>query len=369
VPRAVEDPLLELRGISKSYGTFEAVKNVNIAVAEGQFLTLLGASGSGKTTTLRLIAGLEMPTSGSVRFAGADITDVPPSHRDMRLVFQDFALFPNLSVYDNVAFGLRLKIARARFARGEIDQRVKRYVELVHLGDHLHKMPHQLSGGQKQRVALARALATEPRMVLFDEPLGSLDASLRKAMQVELKRMHRDLGRTFIYVTHDQDEAMTMSDVVAVMQNAQLLQLASPEDIYRKPSCAAVARFIGAANILAGRVEAAGAGESMIRLRDGSAVRASTQDPGFDVGASVHVMMRAEHFVFDRAQAGADVNWLSGRVLERLFLGRSVEYQVRIGRSEETLSLLDQRQQAAHVGRDSALEFGIHPADVRILAV
>ncbi|HTV95805.1 MAG TPA: ABC transporter ATP-binding protein [Steroidobacteraceae bacterium] len=362
------NPVLELRHLSKSFGQFEAVRDVSLSVAEGEFLTLLGASGSGKTTTLRLIAGLEMPTSGTIHFAGADITDVPPTHRDMRLVFQDFALFPNLSVYDNVAFGLRLKISRARFPRGEIDQRVKRYVELVHLGDQLHKMPHQLSGGQKQRVALARALVTEPRVVLFDEPLGSLDASLRKAMQVEIKRMHRDLGRTFIYVTHDQDEAMTMSDKVAVMQHSQLLQLATPEEIYRHPSSAAVARFIGAANILDGEVETASAGESLIRLQGGGALRAATPPGGLGAGARVQVMMRAEHFVFDRADAGPDINWLSGRVMERLFLGRSMEYQVRIGHSQETISLLDQRQQSVPVARDGALEFGIHPGDVRVLA-
>ena len=247
----------------------------------GQFLTLLGASGSGKTTTLRLIAGLETPTSGTIHFAGHDITDVPPTHRDMRMVFQDFALFPNLSAYDNVAFGLRLRIARQRVARHEIDQRVRRYLDLVHLGEHAAKMPHQLSGGQKQRVALARALATEPSVVLFDEPLGSLDANLRKAMQVELKRMHRELGRTFVYVTHDQDEALTMSDRIAVMQNSRA---PAARQSRKRSICgrtaAAVARFIGAANIVSGTIESVDAHVVQVRLGGGSTVCAAASEHG-----------------------------------------------------------------------------------------
>jgi ABC-type Fe3+/spermidine/putrescine transport system ATPase subunit len=360
-------PILELSEVSKSFGDFAAVVDLSLSVAEGHFLTLLGASGSGKTTTLRLIAGLETPTSGTIAFAGTDITDLPPTHRDMRMVFQDFALFPNLSVYDNVAFGLRLKRARSRFDRAGIDERVRRYVDLVHLGEHLGKMPHQLSGGQKQRVALARALVTEPRVVLFDEPLGSLDASLRKAMQVELKRLHRELGRTFVYVTHDQDEAMTMSDKVAVMQNARLLQLASPEEIYRTPACTAVARFIGAANVLGGSVEAAAPGAPQIRLRDGSVIRAAPPAAALDRGAAAWVMMRAEHFVIDRRRGTGDENWLSGRIVERLFLGRSVEYQVRLGQSEDVVSVLDQGQDGPLHERGGPLEFGIRPSDVRVL--
>jgi ABC-type Fe3+/spermidine/putrescine transport system ATPase subunit len=341
---------------------------VSFQIAEGQFLTLLGSSGSGKTTTLRLLAGLDTPTSGTIHFAGQDITDVPPTHRDMRMVFQDFALFPNLSVYDNVAFGLRLKIARHRFAKHELGQRVERYVDLVHLGEHLHKMPHQLSGGQKQRVALARALVTEPKVVLFDEPLGSLDANLRKAMQLELKRMHRELGRTFVYVTHDQDEALTMSDRIAVMQNSKLLQIGTPEEIYLRPASAAVARFIGAANILSGVVEAVEAGQGVIRLGDGSAVRALTGDETLVIGKPVQLMMRAEHFIFDRLRAEPEVSWLKGRVIERLFLGRSVEYQVMLGDSGDLLTLLDQGRELPAAAREGTVEFGISPAHVRLLS-
>jgi len=342
---------------------------VSLRVAEGQFLTLLGASGSGKTTTLRLIAGLEAPSSGTIHFAGDDITDVPPMHRDMRMVFQDFALFPNLSVFDNVAFGLRLRIARTRFAKIEIDGRVRRYLDMVHLGEHAGKMPHQLSGGQKQRVALARALATEPQVVLFDEPLGSLDANLRKAMQVELKRMHRELGRTFIYVTHDQDEALTMSDRIAVMENSKLLQLGSPEDVYLRPESATVARFIGAANILSGHIESLQGGDAVVRLSDGTILNAASSGPEGRAGEPVQLMLRAEHFVFDRARAQEQegVRWLRGRVAERLFLGRSVEYQVVLEGSGDRLSVLDQGRGLPAVARDGLLEFGIDRMHVRLL--
>jgi ABC-type Fe3+/spermidine/putrescine transport system ATPase subunit len=360
-------PIIELRHITKSFGLYRAVDDVSIEIMPGQFLTLLGASGSGKTTTLRLIAGLETPTSGTIHFAGRDITDVPPTHRDMRMVFQDFALFPNLSAYDNVAFGLRLRIARQRVARQEIDPRVRRYLDLVHLSEHAAKMPHQLSGGQKQRVALARALATEPSVVLFDEPLGSLDANLRKAMQVELKRMHRELGRTFVYVTHDQDEALTMSDRIAVMQNSRLLQLGSPEDVYLRPNSAAVARFIGAANILSGTIESVDARAVRVRLGGGSAVCAAASEHGLRAGTPVRLMMRSEHFVFDRSRAPEETSWLSGRVAERLFLGRSVEYQVVLDGSGETVSVLDQGGGLPAIPRDGRLDFGIGWAQARLL--
>jgi ABC-type Fe3+/spermidine/putrescine transport system ATPase subunit len=361
-------PIIELRGICKSYGRFKAVDTVSLAVGEGQFLTLLGSSGSGKTTTLRLIAGLETVDAGSIVFAGRDITDVGPAHRDLRMVFQDYALFPNLSVHDNVAFGLRLRIMRGRVTPAEITRRTRHYIDLVQLDEHQHKLPAQLSGGQKQRVALARALAAESPVVLFDEPLGSLDANLRRTMQIELKRLHRDLGRTFVYVTHDQDEAMTMSDQVAVMQNARLLQVGSPEDIYLRPNSVAVARFIGGANIANGVVEQVTGSTALVRLRDGALVAAVAVDTGCTRDQAVSLMMRAEHFLMDKPSAPADAAWLAGEVVERLFLGRSVEYHVRLGGSGETLSLIDTRHDRAPVDRGARIEFAIRPQHVRLLA-
>jgi len=244
--------IIEARQLQKRYGESLAVRDVSFAVEEGEFLSLLGASGSGKTTTLRMIAGLEIPTQGTVLFRGQDITSAPVAKRDMRMVFQDFALFPNLTVWENVAFGLKLRINRGRITREQIKSRVGQYLDTVQLSGHADKMPHELSGGQRQRVSLARALVTDPPVVLFDEPLGSLDANMRKVMQLELKRLHRELRKTFIYVTHDQEEAMGLSDRVAVLEDGQLLQLGTPDDIYFRPSCAAVARFIGAANVLQG---------------------------------------------------------------------------------------------------------------------
>jgi ABC-type Fe3+/spermidine/putrescine transport system ATPase subunit len=246
--------LIEARKLSKSYGSFTAVDAIDLAVREGEFLTLLGASGSGKTTTLRLIAGLEQPSSGAVLYRGMDITGVPTRRREMRMVFQDYALFPHLNVFDNVAFGLRLASNRGRFDEATVLTQVARHLEFVQLAGQDRKMPHELSGGQKQRVALARALVSDPPVVLFDEPLGSLDASLRRAMQLELKRIHGQLGKTFIYVTHDQEEAMAMSDRIVVMKDARILQVDTPEKLYDEPASDAVARFVGAANVLRGRV-------------------------------------------------------------------------------------------------------------------
>ncbi len=361
-------PIIALHGVSKSYGRFKAVDDVSLAVGEGQFLTLLGSSGSGKTTTLRLIAGLETVDSGTIEFAGQDITDTGPAQRDLRMVFQDYALFPNLSVYDNVAFGLRLRIMRGRVTPAEIARRTRHYIELVQLADHQDKLPGQLSGGQKQRVALARALAAESPVVLFDEPLGSLDANLRRTMQVELKRLHRELGRTFIYVTHDQDEAMTMSDQVAVMQNARLLQIGTPEEIYLRPNSVAVARFIGGANIAHGTVERVAESTAHVRLRDGALVVAPVSGAVLAREQAVALMLRAEHFLLDRATAPADAAWLSGEVVEQLFLGRSIEYQVRLGESGETLSLIDNRHERATVARGARIEFAIQARHVRLLA-
>ena len=361
-------PIIALHGVAKSYGRFKAVDDVSLSVSEGQFLTLLGSSGSGKTTTLRLIAGLETVDAGRIEFAGRDITDVGPAHRDLRMVFQDYALFPNLSVYDNVAFGLRLRIMRGRVTPAEITRRTRHYIELVQLGDHQKKLPAQLSGGQRQRVALARALAAESPVVLFDEPLGSLDANLRRTMQVELKRLHRELGRTFIYVTHDQDEAMTMSDQVAVMQNARLLQVGTPEEIYLRPASVAVARFIGGANIAAGRVEKLSDSTALVRLRDGGLVTAPLSDVALAQDQAVSLMLRAEHFLLERTAGTADTSWLHGEVVEQLFLGRAVEYQVRLGDSGETLSLVDNRHERSPLARGARIEFGIQPRHVRLLA-
>lgn len=361
-------PIIELKGIAKTFGSYVAVSGVDLQIEEGCFMTLLGASGSGKTTTLRLIAGLEMPSAGSIHYRGADITDVPVTERDMRMVFQDYALFPNMTVSDNVAFGMRLRRARGRYAAGEIEARVRRYLELVRLSDHATKYPGQLSGGQKQRVALARALVTDPKVVLFDEPLGSLDANLRKLMQFELKRMHRELGMTFVYVTHDQDEAMAMSDRIAVMQNARLLQVGTPEQVYEEPVSMAVARFIGAANVVEGTLDAHAGKDAAVRLADGTLVRVPLRGQEARPGDRVLLMMRAERFLFDRSRAPQEASWLRGKVIERLYLGKKMEYQVELPQSGGVISVLDGEFEGRPVAVDQVLEFGIAPGHVRLLA-
>ncbi len=331
--------IIEARNLRKAYGGATAVRDVSLSVNEGEFLSLLGASGSGKTTLLRMIAGLEQPTSGQVIYGGKDITDLPAAQRNMRMVFQDFALFPNLTVRENLAFGLRLRIYRGRVSEQDITARVGKYLETVQLSAHADKLPHQLSGGQKQRVSLARALVTDPPVVLFDEPLGSLDANMRKAMQIELKRLHRDLRKTFIYVTHDQEEAMGLSDRVAVLQDGQLLQLASPEAIYAQPNSVAVAKFFGAANVLTGVAERS-ADAVALRLPGGERIWLGPK-AGVDAAAAARltVMIRAEHLNV-APSGGGSAGALPARVTERLFLGDKVRYELEMPGGELRLTAL-----------------------------
>ena len=241
-------PILELRAVTKRFGDFVAVDHLDLTVAPGEFLTLLGASGSGKTTTLRMIAGFEHPTSGDILMGGSPVTGLPPYKRALNTVFQQYALFPHMSVRDNVGYGLRMK----KVARSEVAERVGQALEMVQLGQLGDRAPRQLSGGQQQRVALARALVNRPRILLLDEPLGALDLKLRKEMQLELKHLNRQLGITFIYVTHDQEEALTMSDRIVLMRNGKIAQLDSPQAMYERPASRYVADFIGETNLLSG---------------------------------------------------------------------------------------------------------------------
>jgi putative spermidine/putrescine transport system ATP-binding protein len=239
-------PALKLQGIRKNYGAVVAVDGVDLVVAEGEFFTLLGPSGSGKTTLLRLIAGFEHADAGTIELGGRDVTSLPPYARETNTVFQDYALFPHMTVGDNVGYGLRIK----GVPRAERRERVKRALQMVRLAGLEMRRPNQLSGGQRQRVALARAVINEPEVLLLDEPLGALDLKLRQEMQLELKRIQKEVGITFIYVTHDQEEALTMSDRVAVMSNGRIQQIGSPVDIYEKPQTEFVAGFIGISNVL-----------------------------------------------------------------------------------------------------------------------
>lgn len=239
---------IELKNISKEYNGVKVLNNINLYIQENEFLTLLGPSGCGKTTTLRIIGGFEEPTEGNVLFEEKDITNIPPYQRQINTVFQKYALFPHLDVYDNIAFGLKIK----KLSKGEIDTKVKEMLRLVNLQGFENRSIESLSGGQQQRIAIARALVNEPKVLLLDEPLGALDLKLRKDMQIELKNMQKRVGITFIYVTHDQEEALTMSDTIVVMDKGRIQQIGSPVDIYNEPKNAFVAEFIGESNIIDG---------------------------------------------------------------------------------------------------------------------
>ena len=322
---------IELRNLRKRFDGHDAaagawaVDDVSMRIGRGQFVTLLGPSGCGKTTTLRMIAGFETPTSGAILRDGTDITDQPTADRDMRMVFQDFALFPNMSVADNVAFGLKTRRMKGRFTAAEIKRKVGEALDVVRLAGHAEKRPHQLSGGQKQRVSLARALITDPPVVLFDEPLGSLDAHLRKLMQIELIRLHRELGKTFIYVTHDQDEAMAMSDVIAVMNGGKVVQHGSPREIYDRPTTRYVAGFIGNAQIVEAKVAESNASALTVTLQNGEAVHLAGGG-NWSQGEAVGLVLRAE----DLHLAQGDEGQLRGTVTDSLYRGEYVEYVVEL---------------------------------------
>ena len=277
---------LRLRNVIKSYdGKTNAVDGVDIAVERGEFVTLLGPSGSGKTTTLMMIAGFEQPTSGTIELADENLTDRKPYQRNVGMVFQNYALFPHMSALKNVAFPLRMR----HFPRDEVEGRAQKMLDLVGLGRFAHRFPRELSGGQQQRVALARGLVFNPSVLLFDEPLGALDKNLREQMQVEIKRIHREVGITMIYVTHDQTEAMTMSDRVAVFRDGRVEQLGSPIEVYDRPANRFVAEFVGDSNFFAGRADPARPG--LVELDSIGQVRVS---PDVSASGAIDIMVRPE---------------------------------------------------------------------------
>ena len=261
----MQEVLLSLQHIKKDFGEGEVLSDISLDVHRGEFVTLLGASGCGKTTTLRIISGLETADEGRVLLGGRDMTDLPPEKRPVNTVFQSYALFPHMNVEKNVAYGLRLRGMDKR----SIDKRVREMLELVQMSEHAGRMPSQLSGGQRQRIAIARALALEPELLLLDEPLGALDLQLRRQMQVELKRLQKQLGITFIYITHDQEEAVNMSDRIAVMRSGRFEQIGTPEEIYDAPMTRYVAQFIGRSTILTGTVTAVNGDTAVIEDENG----------------------------------------------------------------------------------------------------
>jgi len=295
----VGDPVVKLDNVRKQYGSFIAVHQADFAIGRGEFFAMLGPSGCGKTTTLKMIAGFEQPTAGHVFLEGEDVSQVPPHKRNVNTVFQQYALFPHMSVFDNVAFGPRSK----KINEAEVKSRVNEMLEVVRLGEFAQRRPAQLSGGQQQRVALARALVNYPSALLLDEPLAALDLKLREAMQIELKRIQREVGITFVFVTHDQGEALTMSDRIAVMSEGRVEQVGAPVDIYARPETLFVAGFIGSANLLPGTVMSSDAGGTRVQLLDGTqvVVAAGKSSPAAQLSLVVQVtlMLRPEKVVVD----------------------------------------------------------------------
>jgi spermidine/putrescine transport system ATP-binding protein len=316
--------------VTKRFGDFIAVDDLSLAVADGEFFSLLGPSGCGKTTTLRMIGGFEEVSAGTIRVGDTDITDLPPFKRETNTVFQNYALFPHLNVFENIAFGLR----RRKVPTGEIRHQVASMLKLVELPGYESRKPSQLSGGQQQRIALARALVNNPRVLLLDEPLGALDLKLRKQMQVELKRIQSEIGITFVFVTHDQEEAMTMSNRIAVMRHGKIEQLGTPEELYERPTTEFVAGFLGVSNLLDAEVLGKGDPFADLRLLDGTVVRAPASS--LNGQPRVRIGIRPEKLrviaVGDGGTAATtNANALEGTVLDASYIGVSTQYLIETG--------------------------------------
>jgi len=354
------DPaFLELKGLSKSFdGRAMAVDNVDLAVQPGEFMSLLGSSGCGKTTTLRMIAGFEQPTSGEIELEGSPLIRVPPHRRPINTVFQDYALFPHLDVRKNIEFGLRA----TRVSDDEIATRVDGALEMVQLADLGRRAPSQLSGGQRQRVALARALVMRPRVLLLDEPLGALDLKLRKQMRVVLKRLCHELGITFIYVTHDQEEALAMSDRIAVMRDGRLEQCGTPRALYDEPATLLVADFVGDNNLLAGQLNGVRDGRATVDVQ-GTRVEADASSlNGCKPGDDVVLAVRPEHLALSDGHEQSV--GILGQVIESVFGGSEWRVSVRTGSGDEMVVALPS-DRAPHIMRDQPVTVAVgHAARV-----
>lgn len=318
--------IVEIKGVNKIYGSNHVVKDFNLDIYEGEFLTLLGSSGCGKTTTLRMVAGFEEPTSGSIKVEGEDIHNKEPFERDVNTVFQTYALFPHMTIYDNVAYGLKMK----KVKKSEIKDRVTKMLDLVQLGGFEKRYPSQLSGGQKQRVAIARALINRPKVLLLDEPLGALDLKLRKQMQLELKRLQKKLNITFIYVTHDQEEALTMSDRICIMNEGVLQQVGTPLDIYEHPATRFVATFIGETNLFDGMVTDINNEDMLISIEPG---QFTVPKEDFKNGEMLAVSVRPERMLYSTAPVEG-FN-LKATVKEQIYVGSVLKTVVSLSNGNE----------------------------------
>jgi spermidine/putrescine transport system ATP-binding protein len=342
-------PAIELAGVAKEFHSggevIAAVRTMDLQINEGEFFSMLGPSGCGKTTTMRMIAGFEEPTTGTVWLHGKDVTTDPPNKRNVNMVFQSYALFPHMTVFENVAFGLR----RRQVPKSEITAKVGEMLEIVDLAGRENRRPRELSGGQQQRVALARALVNHPRALLLDEPLGALDLKLRQAMQVELKRIQREVGITFVYVTHDQGEALTMSDRIAVMNDGLIEQLASPREIYEHPASRFVAGFIGTSNLLTGTAARVSDAHALIEVSADERIVVPIRELPITPGDALEVTIRPEKIELTGERPPGGTCALRGTVSEVVYLGTSTNFTVATTTGAEIV-VFQQNSASADVG-------------------
>jgi spermidine/putrescine transport system ATP-binding protein len=356
-------PVIAVERITKRYGDFVAVDDVSFDIRRGEFFSMLGPSGCGKTTMLRMIAGFESATTGVLRLDGADVSGVPPYRRAVNTVFQNYALFPHLSVFENVAFGPRIRGT----ARAEIDRRVSQMLDIVRLGEFAGRKPSQLSGGQRQRVALARALVNDPSALLLDEPLSALDLELRRQMQIELKRIQREVGITFVFVTHDQEEALTMSDRIAVMRGGRLEQVGTPPQIYDAPASAFVARFIGTANLLPVTVERVAGERATVRLAGNRRGEASTAGCRLAAGDPAILMVRPERLEVVMADPGSHLVALPVTCTDLVFQGPVLRCALRDAESNELIAHVEATRHDPALRTGASLWLAWPPEAARLL--
>ncbi len=357
---------LEIRQIGKRFGAVDAIAGVDLSVAAGEFVTILGPSGSGKTTLLKVIAGFEVPDRGYIRTDGIDITDHDPASRNIGMVFQNYALFPHMTVARNVAYPLTMR----GIAKTEIEVRVREALAMVELEALSERLPKQLSGGQQQRVALARAIVFRPQLLLLDEPFGALDRKLREQMQLEVRRLQRQLGLTTIFITHDQEEALVMSDRIAVMNSGRLEQVGLPHEIYEAPASAFIADFIGESNVFSGFVERT-APDFRIKLAQGQILDiAGMATAALRPGQRATVMIRPERFTDANGGAASPIpNRLEGEVIESVYIGVSDKYRVRTKTGLELLVRLPAGQNARRYRAGETITVGFAAADARLIEV
>ncbi len=355
----MSDPILKLVDIGKAYGPVDAAKDINLHVAEGEFVTFLGPSGSGKTTTLMMVAGFTQPTEGGIELKGKPLDPIPVWKRDIGMVFQHYALFPHMSVAQNVAFPLEMR----GVPKPERRKRVEEAMELVGLAGFGTRLPKELSGGQQQRVALARAMVFKPQLLLMDEPLGALDKKLREHMQLEIMHLHKNMGTTVLYVTHDQEEALVMSDRIAVFQNGRIEQIGSPRALYEAPETKFVADFIGETNFIAGQVESANGGTARVRGMVGQLAR-DLRD-----GTAAVLAVRPERLHVQAGDSPGDDNMLSGTVKELIYLGQSRKAIITLEDGTEVVALEQAAQaEATALEPGAAATLSFRSEDARILA-